>query len=131
MSTHARFLAGTGGQTLIGGSALADTDWSFKSHGDITEVTNFESNAFYEGVRGIKKGEWSVAGSWDSVNPQETVPGLYPRDDGTPALVMSSQGALPIATMPEWICVDSTVAISVHGVVTFNASGTSQGTFTF
>ena len=127
----ALFRAGKTGEATVNGQSIAMESWTTHYSGENIPTTNFESNGCYQGVTGIRKLAWTLAGQWDANEyPTEDPPGLYPRDDGdTLILTMSTQDAGGNWEMPSFMCDSSSVTTTATGNIKFDSSGSSQGQF--
>ena len=125
------FLAGKNSRVRSSGQDLTANTWSATYNGIDLDVTNFESNGFDEGIKGVEKLTWSLDAAWNTAqNPNDDPPGLFPTDGGTDLIMYVNTADADGYNMPLYRVFNGTAGATAKGNVTFRADGCSQGTFT-
>lgn len=125
------FRAGKSSRSQVGGNNLTMAEWSASYKGVDLPVTNFESNGFEEGIIGVFSLEWSLSGNWNAAqNPNASPPILFPTDSGVNMNLYVNTSDNTSYQMPAYRVFSGDAKTSAIGIVTFNATGHSQGTFT-
>jgi hypothetical protein len=131
--------AAKGSAVLVGGTlgtALAFSAWSATESAQDLPTVNFTSfssstNISYgEGTFGVSECQLQFGGDWDaSANPMDDPPGIYVRDDLDGLVFMENVNDV-IYWLFDYARLRSTTnGAEVRGLVTFNASGMSQGPY--
>lgn len=128
----AAFKAGKGGRTSVNGVNMANQSWSALFAGDELDCSNFEGNGRKSWLIGLERLEWDLGTLWDSAaNPLSDPPGLYVRDDGTQMKLFANVNLNKYWDIPNWVCSQSKMDITVSGLVQFSASGKAQEDFSY
>lgn len=120
--------AGKNSRIRVGTTNLNYANWDTDWQGANLDTTNFESGGCEEGIIGIEVIVFNFDGAWDAgANPYGSPPGIYPRSDGP-----SVQFFFNIAdnlgwTLPAVRFLSTKNAAPVRDLVTFAASGRSNG----
>lgn len=109
---------------------MAMSKWNATEEGDDLDTGNFDSLGLGEGILGFRRLRYTAGGAWDAgINSEDTPPGIFVRDD-LPNLIMTLNVTDATAyDMPFARVRSVTVGTDVHGLVTFDWSGMSQGTY--
>lgn len=123
--------AGKGSRVSVGSENLAFAKWSTNYKGDDLDTVNFESEGYDEGILSVIGVEISFGGSWDAGNnPYDDPPGLFPRDDLTGLAFFENVTDNVGWEFPYARLRSANNGVEVKGLVSFDASGMSQGAFT-
>ena len=122
--------AGKGSRVAVGTNRLADSKWTANGVGDDLDTNNFESAGYDEGILGFVGVEIAFGGNWDAgFNAFDDPPGVYPRDD-----LQNLQFFTNVLDNVGWLFPyarlrSANTGAEAKGLVTFDASGKSQGPF--
>jgi hypothetical protein len=123
--------SGKTSELSVQGVLLTQSKWSCIYSGVDLPTLNFQSAGLDEGILGPEGLRWEFSGDWDAgTNSYDDPPGVYPRDNLPNLLMILNPVDAQVFDMPYARVRSSTVATDVNGLVTFQASGMSQGPFT-
>lgn len=129
----ARPRSGKRGRVTVGTTpaTLYLKEWDCTDHGDDLDTTNFESSGYDEGIIGIEGCDVSFKGDWNAAQERFTdPPGLYPRSDARNVVlyINTTDTTRWIFDYFRFLSVQNNCP--VRGLVSFDTSGKSNGTFT-
>lgn len=126
------FVAGKNSRVSANGTNLTMADWTGTYKADDLPVTNFESNGFMESILGILSFDWHIAGTWNAnQNPAGNPPTLYPTDSGLNLNFFNNKSSSTANyQLPNYVCTQGVAHPTATGLVAFDSSGHSQGSFT-
>jgi len=117
--------------------------YSVKERGNNLDTTNFEcwtsaygssgsggGICFEQGLIGVQGADFDISGNYDAAqNPYDDPPGLYVRDDGPETVLYTNRTDDIYYDFLETRFLNTTLDVSVDGMVAFSVSGMSQYTF--
>lgn len=133
--------AGKNSRIEIGTTILAMSSWDITENGDDLDTANFtsaglsqaspNSTAFGEGILGFQQIAWNLGGNWDAhMAMYDDPPGLYVRDDLGLVKFFENVNDNDYVFMNYARVRSSNNGAEVKGLVTFKASGMSNGPYT-
>ncbi len=109
---------------------LALSKWNCTEEGDDLDTGNFDSGGLGEGILGFVRLRYTAGGAWDAgVNPIDNPPGIFVRDDLPNLILVINTFDDTDYNMPFARVRSVTVGTDVKGLVTFDWSGMSQGSY--
>ncbi len=122
--------SGKNSAAIISSTTLAYSKWNVEGHTVDLNTMNFISAGLEEGISGPAGLRWSLGGAWDAgTNPDDNPPGIVPRDDLPNVRLIVNVADTSQYFMTYARVRSTTVGTDVNGLVTFDASGFSQGAF--
>jgi hypothetical protein len=122
--------SGKGSRISANGTNLNQSEWNTDFKGDDLDTTVFESQGYDEGTIGIEGVDWDFKGRWDAIqNFYNSPPGIFPQDQ-YPNLIFYesvSDNVFWLVTLARILSAKN--GATVRGLVTFESSGKSNGSF--
>jgi hypothetical protein len=114
-----------------GSTVLGVKNFTLTYRGDDLDTSNTLSGGHEEGLVGFDVVEFSLEMDWDAgKNPLDDPPGIYVRDDGGPLKIWENVTDNTFWLLPVVRILSCVNSGPVKGLVSFNVTGKSNGTFT-